>query len=142
MWKGGDRVTEREKREKVIKGLECHMAILACNKCPYYCGDTCSGIDDVVYDALALLKAQEARVMTLDEVRRHDGAVFLARDDGTGDWAICCDEASDTLTFVHGSRRGHIASYKKDAYGPRWRCWTSRPTDAQREATAWEKGQK
>ena len=46
-------------REKVIKGLECHMAMLACDKCPYYCGDTCSGIDDVVYDAIALLKAQE-----------------------------------------------------------------------------------
>lgn len=46
-------------REKVIKGLECHMAMLACDKCPYYCGDTCSGIDDVVYDALALLKAHE-----------------------------------------------------------------------------------
>lgn len=52
-------MTEHEKREKVIKGLECHMAILACDKCPYYCGDTCSGIDGVVYDALALLKAQE-----------------------------------------------------------------------------------
>ena len=49
-----------DKREKVIKGLECHMSMLACDKCPYYCDDTCSGIDDVVYDALALLKAQEA----------------------------------------------------------------------------------
>lgn len=52
-------MTEQEKRKKIIKGLECHMAMLACDKCPYYCGDTCSGIDAVVYDTIALLKEQE-----------------------------------------------------------------------------------
>lgn len=45
-------------------------------------------------------------------------------------------------------REGHRESYfatqqlggewmRWDDYGITWRCWTSRPTDAQREATPW-----
>lgn len=29
-------------------------------------------------------------------------------------------------------------SYSSENYGRTWRCWTSRPTDEQREATPWE----
>ena len=29
-------------------------------------------------------------------------------------------------------------SQSKDNYGRTWRCWTSRPTEAQREAVKWE----
>ena len=28
--------------------------------------------------------------------------------------------------------------YRRETYGVRWRCWTSRPTDKQREAVKWE----
>lgn len=58
-------MTDTEKLEKVIKGLEC--CILGnkhepdCDVCPYSAGynDTCDTMDEIHADALALLKAQE-----------------------------------------------------------------------------------
>ena len=71
---GGDGVT---KREKVIKGLEiCSAGEWNSTggrnhtDCPYYpAGYTGCTCKPLMRDALALLKAQEARVMTLEEVR-------------------------------------------------------------------------
>jgi len=54
-------------QEKVIKGLECCYAdgmVQNCEECPYAEQDgTCYRIDPLLRDALALLKAQEPRVM-------------------------------------------------------------------------------
>lgn len=58
-------MTDQEKLEKVIKGLEC--CILGnkhepdCDVCPYSagCNDTCDTMDEIHADALALLKGQE-----------------------------------------------------------------------------------
>ena len=51
-------------REKVIKGLECCSAYAAkkCTNhdCPYWLSEGCC-IDEMLYDALAMLKEQEAR---------------------------------------------------------------------------------
>lgn len=60
---GGDGMTEQEKREKVIRGLECCIAYdYLCNDCPYAddggAEDGCYS-DELKTDALALLKAQE-----------------------------------------------------------------------------------
>ena len=62
---------ENEKREKVIKGLECCAAYeYKCNDCPYQddggAEDDCYS-DELCADALALLKAQEP--MTVNERR-------------------------------------------------------------------------
>lgn len=63
-------------REKAIKGLECCLKTLNGNdgcpiECPY-CEECLESIRTIfipmMRDALALLKAQEPRVMTLDEV--------------------------------------------------------------------------
>lgn len=66
-------MTEQEKREKVIKGLECCLEIRnICwdnPKCPYndcedrVCGDGCMSF--MMRDALALLKAREPMVPTM-----------------------------------------------------------------------------
>lgn len=54
-----------DKREKVIKGLECCMVgdghSPKCELCPYATvgDDTCQTMDDLFADALALLKKQE-----------------------------------------------------------------------------------
>lgn len=59
-------MTEQEKRENVIKGLECCMVgdghSPKCELCPYATvgDDTCQTMDVLFSDALALLKAQEA----------------------------------------------------------------------------------
>lgn len=59
-------------REKVIKGLECCVAYdYKCNDCPYQddggAEDGCYS-DELKADAIALLKAQEPRVMTDTEL--------------------------------------------------------------------------
>lgn len=53
---------------------------------------------------------------------------------------ICYDAEWDakepyiTLVWQYGT-----ASYKTECYGVEWRCWSSRPTDEQREGTPWGK---
>lgn len=65
-------------REKVIKGLECSIGIRGrknCDDCPYDNDFNCIGCDIVLRDAIALLKDQEPRVLTLEQepikVERH-----------------------------------------------------------------------
>lgn len=101
-----------------------------------------------VNELLALLKAQEPRVMTLEEV--------MALEEGTGDvwiedapmpytshWIEAVTlvnktdwQKTDEVTFSNEITY-HPTSYRLNtAQG--WRCWTSRPTDEQREAAKWE----
>lgn len=137
-------------REKVIKGLECCLGKGQkrgmCEDCPY---DTNAGrmkcnLGDMHVDALALLKAQEPRVMTisrvlnlkgstpvwLEDVDKKDiiGALFMRNYTGTKcvDFAIVRDWEFERI----------VADYMD--YGVRWRCWTSRPDQATREATPWK----
>ena len=58
-------------REKVIKGLECCAGQCNYHGCPYK--DPCenaSGVKQIMLDALALLKEQEARIRELEEKLR------------------------------------------------------------------------
>ena len=122
-------------REEVIKGLECHMAMLACDKCPYYCGDTCSGIDDAVYDALALLKAQEPRVMTLEEVAAWHSIPESKRDPIYIEYQPNLGLGVPHWTIEYFGFNPNSYPNKNSGYYGKWlRCWTSRPTDEQREA--------
>jgi len=56
-------------REKVIKGLECCCASKAnrceSNSCPYWKSEICC-IDEMLSDALALLKKQDERIKELE----------------------------------------------------------------------------
>jgi len=57
-------MTDAEKREKVIRGLECHVnghPHTRCHKCPYWGTGPhgASECNDLAAGALALLKAQE-----------------------------------------------------------------------------------
>ena len=71
-------------REKVIKGLETCSDVYcgadnACSSCPYSQtnGDRC--LDELVHDAIALLKEQEWHMLTEDD----DGTIHgLPGDDG------------------------------------------------------------
>ena len=127
-------------REKVIKGLECCVNSLGeCEICPYDEGMGKLACGKNLYsDALALLKAQEPRVMTLEEVTEDRPDVvwfddrhykltypaFISNGEVTG-WMV-------SLSKGYYERHDHI-----DGYGKNWRCWTSRPTDEQREAEPW-----
>jgi hypothetical protein len=95
-------------------------------------------------DALALLKAQEPRVLTLDEV--------MALPNGEEDEAVVVREFrfpiskewnGETVCMWMGVRDVQIVAdwvygfYHKSEYGHNWRCWTAMPTNEQRKAVKW-----
>lgn len=128
-------------REKVIKGLRC--CAYGCRaECPYFdIVDGCVGV--LCADALALLKAQEPRVMTLEELEDWDDPVFFETFE-TDMYYVLIENVEPTagmdgefvfVNVVPGEHHRRI--WGGEHYGRIWRCWTSRPTDAQREATPW-----
>ena len=98
-------------------------------------------------DILALLKAQEPRVMTLDlpPEEWQDKVIWI---EIKGKKPIPClfRKFCDRMMFGRYERImsfDAIGSSKEGGYflrnyGVTWRCWTARPTDAQREAIPWE----
>lgn len=123
-------------RVKVIEGLErllhsgkmydAHLVI-----------DTCEA-------AIALLKAQEPHLMTLDEI--HDsmvvyleaGTEFLKRMDDDGVvLAIGGSECTGAKCFITVWNVG-IAGMNDD-YNVTWRAWSQRPTKEQREKEPWNR---
>ena len=116
-------------REKVINGLEQFIADFK-----PYCGNEADW--QRVYDALALLKEQEPRVLALEEIHR-----------GMAVWLEDVDKA-DVMLAIGGSSAGAAKCFitekdmsitPKDAeYGIRWRAWTQKPTDEQREKVKWD----
>ena len=145
-----------DKREKVIKGLECCLPMTTrngladCEQCPYDRKITLEGgvtecCHDLMADALALLKEQEPRVMTAEDMwtlKFNDTVIIeqkippllipaIVRDN------IKHDDALEVLQVVTASMDGG-ANADYDYYGKTWRCWTSRPTDEQREKVKWD----
>ena len=95
-------------------------------------------------ERIGKLKAQEPRVMTLEEVLDNAG------DKGMPCWVedyIINDKVTSLIPAVITSDENYIeysgspyyegAIYVSD-YNKRLRCWTSRPSEAQREAVKWE----
>lgn len=133
-------------REKVIKGLECcKIPFTKCydGGCPYFENDGCKA--RLKGDALALLKAQEPKVMTWEEVERHnnqDGCVWFEQPTYNAVAAFVRKDDEDYTEIISPYLLGEPINHGYMAnrfYGKAWRCWTSRPTDAQREATPWER---
>ena len=86
-----------------------------------------------VNELIAMLKAQQPRAMTLEEVR------LLGKDDVV--WyenkGVFVQPRPRVVEFVFDEHitftDGGILSLSSDDYRKRWILWTSRPTDAQRE---------
>ena len=123
--------------EKAIKGLRClsnpyiqDMDERDCENCKY---DNASCFLDVTADALSLLKAQEPRVMTLEKAKNSEfcfcesGSVFACH--------MFVDPADGFATIQQFGRPDLLID--SNEYGISFRCWTSRPTDEQRETTPW-----
>lgn len=145
-----------DKLEKVIKGLGClageyDMEDNKCAGCGYRdCATFAICIGEIARDALSLLKAQEPRVMTLEELKNNVDNPCWFESHGTymgykGFWIIpYAFTAWETMYYVFPlmqiNERGdsHYSELGLPAYNKAWRCWTSRPTDEQREAVKWE----
>jgi hypothetical protein len=137
-------------REKVIKAFEfCLMPpsreelendICSHEDCPYYReynGGKC--MSAAVSDALALLKAQEPRVMAYEELSTIDGA-FIIESSAVHplEWVFFFDtDAGSDAVWVQGFDGERNIICRED-YGIYVRCWTYRPDQATREATSWD----
>ena len=122
-------------REKVIKGLEC-CGFDHCEPidCPYYVEkNNCENM--LMRDALALLKAQEPRVLTLEEALGEDECWIEGRSGACGYGDALISDDGERVDFYRPHSINTLDFY---AYNKVWRCWSSRPTDEQREAVKWE----
>ena len=129
-------------REKVVSGLRhClfdHAALDIldvtnhCNGCPYYTSSECER--DLYYDALELLKAQEARVLTKDEIIGWNGYVYGEYRQGVMDVALI------VMGIENNRHKGTWATKKLnwDEYGKSWRYWSAMPTYEQRKVVKWD----
>ena len=97
-------------------------------------------LDDgiALHDAIDLLKAQEPRVMTLEEIEDCDSAMWIEfkssiypaiYHDRHGKWLFITRKSQCWL----GAEKHYADNYNKT-----WRCWTSHPTDDLRKAAKWD----
>lgn len=142
--------------EKIVKGIECHRKKIqttnsvSCLECPYSepnpIREWCmSGLMDDIY---AMLKEQEARVITREELQQFEGSPCWFESSGTymgkdGFWII----PAVFRTFYAGIIMSYtsvldgVEDYGElglSAYNKTWRCWTTKPTTEQRQAVKWE----
>lgn len=128
-------------RERVIKGLE------SLKKRLYDSKNILDG--GIVGNALALLKAQEPRVMTWQEVigtaiecKPLYIEVKDSEDKEPGDdrWAMVTQYKDSITNGMIRAMSSYITSeiLFKDWYSKTWRCWTSCPTKEQMEETPWQ----
>ena len=127
-------------REKVIRGLECCAADCV-DGCPYEDPSQCCS-DVLAKDALELikelLKAQEPRVLTLEEALGSDICwIEVKRIKSLSVASIVVNP--ERLECATISRIGVPDSMLPfDIYGEEWRCWSARPTEEQRKAVPWD----
>ena len=100
--------------------------------------------------AVAALKAQEPKVLTLEELKKSVDCPCWFESHGTymgqkGFWIIpymfsVTGMMSYVFPLMQTDERGntHYSELGTYVYGKVWRCWTSRPTDEQREAVKWK----
>lgn len=127
-------------REKVINGLEwCMNEKHDCYRekgCPYENEGDDIGCKYALHrDAIALLKAQEPWVMKVGDVRNWVNSDRVTREPIVIEirGGVCAWIIDDEVRELPSE-----ANLSSDLYSKTWRCWTSRPTDEQREATPWQ----
>ena len=118
-------------REKVIKGLECIISSGNagmrddCANCIYPGGGDC--VAPALRDALALLKAQEPRLLRAED--------FQAEDADGG--AIPCWKEPKSPTRREGWAVIVYGKWYQDGKNGVARYWTTKPSAEQKEATPW-----
>lgn len=125
-------------REKVINALKQCESYGWCEQeqCPYY--DDVSCLETVRKDALSLLQAQAPRVMTLEEVHEMAWDYCYLEEEVIKDKVLQIYSGKYRIKCITWpSIASCVLTFGDDAYGKSWRCWTSRPTDEQRESIPW-----
>lgn len=139
------RMVDTEKRGKVMRSLElCAYdpdpgqelkEIRSCPECPYYRAG-CS--PQLIRDALSLLKAQEPRVLTLEELQE----IETPWNRNTPPY-LWVEERYTTRSrwMSWGFMRDGVrlrGTMGVQNYGSKWRVWNLQPTPEQMRDTKWE----
>ena len=133
---------------KVLNALENCTAHPKCRDCGWkeceYEHETVEIPLTLAKDAHSLLKAQEPRVMTLEELEDALDTVVWLDIPNTENLA---DGYSLIMAYSHKNGFIFLESpfgdnpsqdrFEYKDYGITWRCWTSRPTDEQRRKIPW-----
>jgi len=122
-------------REKVIKHIvDCVNDVDGLTNVQWVLAEL-----DILKDALVLLKAQEPRVMTLEELIAWQKKPIIERDpiyveyrEGKGFGAPHWAQDNFGFNVVSCSD-----NYRSGVYGMLIRCWTSRPDKKTMEETPW-----
>lgn len=136
-------------REKVIKGLEtCYRPPSKCEDCPYHdLPDEQSCSDVLCLDALSLLKEQEIKSMTLeelDEIYEKQDTHIWPFDTPPYLWMTVNPDVRLTDGFwicwrdIMYSIKNDSLFYVRENYGKAWLIWTGKPTQEQAQAVKWE----
>ena len=135
----------QEKRDKVIKGLECCTSIpneygdcmsLNC----LYKGPSCC--NDVMRDALALLKAQEPRVFNVGDFFGEEFGYLEYRTDRPGfsnfdpSPVLIGDIDDENVTVIF--RSASVQKLPLDRMNKNWRIWSDYPTHELLRTVKWE----
>ena len=128
--------------EKVIKGLECCTHPGTCGCCPFDIkGDdeTHTCLLNLINETYEMVKAQEPRVMTLNELDELRGRGRVVYYEDRNAIAKCQDVfyIATIDEYVYFKGETYVFPKRVDQYGKTWRCLTSRPTDEQGEVTEW-----
>lgn len=137
-------------QERVLHGLDsCGFHdgipnICEVTECPYR-DDKCGCVHELAHDAglliSELLKAQESRVVKMSELTAGEPMLVWLEDIDKEETVagMIFDYVPGRLGFKLTDLASRDRIYPRiEDYLTRWRCWTSRPTDAQREATPWQ----
>ena len=143
-------------RADVIKVLECcsHDRPM-CGSCSYLQIGNC--VETVTKEALTLLKEQEPRVLTADEMTelgKTGGAVWVEESPEGSDpkcfWGLVTEGVEPPKDKGYNYPGGvyfNVVDTEQDMwdgdfYGLKtplgWRAWTAKPTEEQREETPWQ----
>ena len=137
-------------REKVIRGLECHATkgFVACQDCPYYPDELIYEDDDdmegticeekLAADALTLLREQEPRVLTLEELQ----AIETPWNRNTPPYLLVEERSGTGPRWMSwGFMRDFVrlwGTMNARNYGSKWRVWNLEPTPEQMRDMPWE----
>lgn len=125
-------------REKVVDGLQEAAAYFRSSFDAMYGTVACEKFrnwTDAIEQVIALLKAQEPRVMKVGDVRNWVNSDRVMREPVVIEihGGVCAWIIDDEVREIPGEENLSSA-----LYGKTWRCWTSRPDEIKRAETPWE----
>ena len=141
-------MTDQERLEKVIGGLECcYEFFRPCGECPYMDDDGLCGAtvpNGMVGDALEILRALRPRVLTVAELEalpdnnEHTAPVCIEQRCPLGEWTTSTCKWVGAGFAIESYLDLDNIYYNRRTYGSTWRAWTAWPTTMQRAAVKWE----